>query len=314
MDNILRDVTANTLVFFFSLYCVTISNSTLYDSYLEGRDSGLFGAGAVVVIQRPSSISGWMGGNLLPTIDVPGSFDLVDPAFFDNHPLRSVPIDKATLRMQGFCLPRVKIALVNLHLITSPCGGNFCDSLQVYSSDGEVASHCACFHSLKRMGNVLFLFTLQVHLPDGSSIHVRNFSSKRFTQLFLRNGVPSGLSASMVNQNPPVLRSVIRNVKRAFNLINDTTKFCVVGWSRKGMMHDELTDGPGVDDGRVLSSETTFHLSSVNVNGCDLDGVLTDLGALMASENESTRVIYERNGVNGNADENVGNNADDEEV
>jgi hypothetical protein len=123
------------------------------------------------------------------------------------------------------------------------------------------------------------------------SFVVRSFTSKKFTSLFLTDGVPAGLTASIVNQSPNVLRRFIRNVKRAFTLVNETSRFSVVGWIRKGTVVDDALDATtsSNDKARVLSSETTYHLTNVGINGCNLDGCLTNLSSEMATEGESVR-------------------------
>jgi len=60
-------------------------------------------------------------------------------------------------------------------------------------SDGSIAASCPCHTAVKRKGNLVALVDMTVTLDDYTVFHVNNFTSKSFTNLFLKNGVPTGM-------------------------------------------------------------------------------------------------------------------------
>jgi hypothetical protein len=271
----------------FSILVGKQRNNSLFDSFLQGRDSGLFQPGAIVCIHRPQCVGNWLGGASgagHPLLDMPGSFQLVDRSkCIGNNVLLEVKATDGSERLHGFYYPAATLELLNVHFINSNCGGNLCGSLGMYSSDGQCAPTCACFHAIQRTGNILMMVTIKV-TAGGKAFIVKNFTSRPFTNLFLKNGVPTGLTATSLNENIEYVRSYIRNIKRAFRCVNEADKFWVAGWLRKGFMNDDgLTSsqdgsvGSASVSSKVKSSEVTYHITSVGFNGDDVDIVKSDL-------------------------------------
>ena len=55
-------------------------------------------------------------------------------------------------------------------------------------SDGSIAPSCPCHTAVKRKGNLVALVDMMVTLEDSTVFHVKDFTSKSFTNMFLKNG------------------------------------------------------------------------------------------------------------------------------
>ena len=262
----------------------------MFDGFLEGRDSGSFAPGTIVCIVRPQPVNSWLGSNNLPLLDIPGSFLKVADDFFVTRPLQSVPSLRSSQRMHAFNISKCSLKLLNLHVIDTKCGGALCDSLGVYSQDGNSAQQCPCFHAVKRSGNILLLLNIQVipHADGEDPFHVKYFTSKNFTEMFFSRGIPSGISASMISDNLSFERSIIKNVIRTFAIVNENGGWSAAGWTRQGTVADEgvgsqAKDGVGKPE-QVLSSDMLYHLTYVVMNCPDLNIIQTDLSKTLTGD------------------------------
>lgn len=273
----------------FSILVGKQRNSAIFDAFLHGRDSGSFQPGAIICIHRPQCVNNWLGGAAgHPLLDVPNSFQVVDISkCIGTNLLMEVPAVETSERLHGFYYSNVKLKLLNIHFIHSCCGGQLCGSLDMYSGDGFASPICACFHTIQRVGNILMMVTIQVTNGDKSFV-VKNFTSRKFTNLFLEKEIPTGLTATMLNENDEFVRSYIRKVQRAFQQVNDNGQFHVSGWLRKGFIADEgLTSAvkegvsPASGSSKVKSSDSTYHITSVGFNEVDIHIAKTNLSDAM---------------------------------
>jgi hypothetical protein len=151
-----------------------------------------------------------------------------------------------------------------------------------------------------------------VEVSNGSSkFIVKNFTSRAFTNLFIVNGVPTGLTATMLNENHDFVRHYIRNVRRAFQVINDGGKFWLAGWIRKGYMNDEglsnvTKDGSAaaLSSTKVKSSESTYHIAAIGMNDHGDVFPRTDLSGVFVEANDAAAV--NNDAVNNNNNNNNG--------
>ena len=60
--------------------------------------------------------------------------------------------------------------------------------------DGNRAPSCPCATAVKRKGNLVAMVEMMIKLDDGHELKVKDFTSKSFTNTFLKNGsVPNGM-------------------------------------------------------------------------------------------------------------------------
>lgn len=124
----------------------------------------------------------------------------------------------------------------------------------------------------------MFLVTLKVTIGEGQSFIVRNFSNKRFTNFFIKGGIPSSVTAAKI-LSLNIDDDLMDAVEASFEAANSNGGFSVTGWLRRGLFNDE---GDIAAKDKVVSGEKTHHLTNIDFNddSC-LDNHLVDLYAKM---------------------------------
>lgn len=253
----------------------------IFGQFIEGRDSMEgFGPGAVVVVQRPNPIDNYFGEDALrglPVITFNGGFKLVDVNSLKS-PLPMIPFLDNASRLQSFYYPKAKIIVTNVNICHSPCCGYLCDSIDLKKKDGSNSwsKSCPCYVVKTHVGQVLFDFNLKI-VPadkDDTFIHeeaftVSDFTSRQFTHLFTVAGIPSSVSAAMLEKLGLDV-DIFFMVEELIEFVNDQLGgFNVLGWARRGFVRDASASGdskPG-EGPRVMSGTVIRHLTHVGING-----------------------------------------------
>lgn len=242
-------------------------NTSLYDEHVSGRDSDLFAPGAIVVIENPDPIKVSLGkGNNMPIMDISGAVRVVKKG---SVPMKTVPIIPQSMKQHGFHYESVKIRCLNWHPMNTNCGGLMCDALEMYS-DGKAVEKCGCATACRRASSLVVLLQMTLELQDGTKLTVSNFTSKSFTLLFLKNGIPNGISESMVKSNPRKKNKWLARMTNAINFINNKHGFNVTGWVRRGMVEDQSAAGAAAGSGAgksfIASSDLKIHVTKISIN------------------------------------------------
>ena len=87
------------------------------------------------------------------------------------------------------------------------------------------------------------------------SIDIENFSSVKFSKLYLKGSIPHDVLFSQVDETKP-MRAMRHCINNVIKVVNDNGGWTVVGWYKKGTMNDV-----GVQDEtvQVESSEIAYH-------------------------------------------------------
>lgn len=235
-------------------------NCKLFDLHLTVRDHQGFSPGTVVTVESPQVIENSMGN--VPLFDTPSSFRIVDTSNLEFLPVK---VSDTSARMSCFHFPKVKMQLLNFAVVDVPCKGSLCDGLDLYK-DGNLARNCPCITGNTKGSRVITVVKLKV-IPaldengDGSPpFIVIDFSSHRFTRMFVKNGakgIPSSITSTTINS------SIFRKYRRAVREAINAHQFSVTGWSRRGT----ITDHGSVAKESVKNSTLNHHLVSVECIG-----------------------------------------------
>ena len=142
----------------------------------------------------------------------------------------------------GFILLNCLITIRSFQVIDSPCGGNLCDHQSLMNGD-VMANKCSCIQMMNRLGNVVFLFDVEVSTNDGASFTTR-MSSKWFMKNFLiTDEFPSGTRAYRF-EDYEVEDRFFDTCNNVFNYINSIGGFMVFGWVKRGEVEDQGVDQP----------------------------------------------------------------------
>lgn len=262
-------------------------NPGLFNADLDGRDTGHFQPGSYVLLSKPAGILSWMSGHSLPILDVPNSLLCVSPTSFSHQEKIPVPFDPTSLRIQAFSYPMAQVRASSFHVVPTCCSGMLCGALDTQPMNGVAMSACPCFHTLKREGNLVFLLSLVVTVGPSAqdTFIVRNFSSKPFTNRFLKGGIPSGVTAAKI-LSLNIEDDLMDAVDSALEEANKKGGLTVTGWLRRGLFDDE---GDISCKEKVVSGDLTHHLINIEFNDqtC-VDNHLVDIYSLMSNQTAST--------------------------
>jgi len=239
----------------FAIMMSNHRNCKLFDLHLTVRDHQGFCPGTVVTVENPQVLENSMGN--VPLFDTPSSFRIVDTSNLEFLPVK---VSDTSARMSCFHFPKVKMQLLNFAVVDVPCKGSLCDGLDLYK-DGNLARSCPCITGNTKGSRVIMVVKLKVIPQDGSPpFIVIDFSSHRFTRMFVKNGakgIPSSITSTTINS------SIFREYRRAVREAINAHQFSVTGWSRRGT----ITDQGSFAKESVKNSTLNHHLVSVECIG-----------------------------------------------
>ena len=259
----------------------------IFGQCLEACDrQGGFGPGAIVAIRGPEMITTYFGDkNGLPVLNFSGGMKLVDQAK-SKISIGNIPSDTVTYRLQAFHYTNVTLTLTNMNVSHTNCCGNLCDSIDMKGADGSWKSQCPCFSVTKALGSVVFdlNFTAKTGVP-GEMFEVKRFTSRMFTGMVTKNGIPSSINVAQLERSGADL-NIAKKLDDLIETINKDGGFNVLGWVRIGRMSDPTAnDGtPGATKSTILSSHMIRHVTQVkpNVNETAIRGLVIDIEGILA--------------------------------
>jgi len=250
----------------------------------------------VIAIDQPPRIESWLGQNesSIPLVEVPTGVYCVD-VDASAFSMPQVPVSKDISKLQGFHYKRVTLKLDGFHFIDTKCTGRACDTIDTYH-EGVSATQCACYSVISRISQVVMLLSFRVFLcRDGTGneaedppmlFAISNFTSRRFTEMFVVGAIPTGTTSTMIMSDRRFARKAMRSVNSAIEAVNQHNGWAISGWARRGYIRDNnapsVAAGGGVagastGSNQLLSSNLVHHAISVvpNKNG---GGELPPLG------------------------------------
>ena len=92
---------------------------------------------------------------------------------------------------RAFVYNAATLTVMNTTPFSTVCGGNFCDKQRCE----EISQHgtkCGCFNMSSMRGNIVFSHNIKVK-KDGTIITHNNFSSLKFTKLYVRGDLSNAI-------------------------------------------------------------------------------------------------------------------------
>lgn len=191
------------------------------------------GPGAMLLLVNPPFSDNYLANGTTPILS-PQRPAIVIRSNFKLH-LQHIVTEGTDIN--GFILHNCQVNVLSFQVRNTKCGGNLCDRQQ------ETITKCACYQMHNRSGNVTLSTEVVVTLPDGSSF--RTFlRSKWFYEKFILTGsLPCGTRASIFEdfEIGDRLFAALDNVTKN---INETCKFRIIGWAKRGEVQDAGVDQP----------------------------------------------------------------------
>ena len=198
-----------------------------------------------------------------------------------------------------FVLKNVVIALGNLHLVETKCGGTFCDRTRI----AEDQNMCACYTYSRKTsgttGTAVIQMDVVATLPEGRSQSFEKVSSLRTTQLFYQHRrIPSNNQTDYLS--PKILNMMRTKAKRLAHFINERNGWTIIGWAKRGSKNTL-----GVDTTETTASDDLkYNVSYLYpTNQADID-------ALTPYEVIEQAILQAMIGKQNHVEEDIGNEND----
>ena len=241
----------------------------IFGQCLVARDrQGGFGPGAIVAIRGPEMIRTYFGDKAgLPVLNFSGGMKLVDQVK-SKIGICTIPCSPSIVRMHGFYYTKAKLELRQMNMVATNCCGNLCDSIDMKGADGSWKSSCACFIVSKAIGSVVFDLNFTVKTEDGDFFEVLRFTSRSFTGLVTRNGIPNSINVAQLEKSGADW-IIFGQLDELFKKINTSGGFDVLGWLRIGRKNDAGAPKDGTST-TVQSSDMIRHVTRLRAHASDV--------------------------------------------
>ena len=223
------------------------------------RDNGDISVGSVILVLSPPPIKLFLGAEI-PILETRGGCILMKTPSVQMEMSINYRIDNNITR--SFTLNNVKVELKALFAEESRCSGAFCDRQRCIDLV-RTGKACGCYSNADRLSSIVICFDLLLKHGPGYSkeINIDNFSSMRFSKLFLDKPMPLSATCSMLD-NTDAHFDMEDCVDSVLHYINKKGGFTVVGWYKHGEIVDVSKDTSKQED-KVAASEITTHVVTI---------------------------------------------------
>ena len=243
-------------------------NTDLFNRNIEFRDNGILTIGSYVRILAPMPITTLMN-NETPMVE--SNFPVValsPPETIDPIPLSMEIQADSSL---AFVVNNADLVVRSSAPTQTNCSGLFCDKQRLR----DIRGGCGCFHMISNRSNLAFIHNIRLVDGIGTDITVNNFSSTKFSLLYLSQRLSPSIKISALNMTDEYF-DLLDSIDEVVSYINSNGGFTVVGWYRRGIINDRtLVDrNANANNGRNNNANTNDDLQvgagEVNYHVVDL--------------------------------------------
>ena len=257
----------------FYMMMARAQNTDLFNRNIEFRDNGVLTIGSYMRILAPMPITTLMN-NETPMVE--SNFPIVALL-----PPERLPDIRLNMEIQGesslaFVINGAKLAVRSTAPIQTGCSGLFCDKQRLR----DIRGGCGCFHMINNRSNLAFLHNIRLTGDHDVDITVNNFSSTKFSLLYLSQRLPPSVKISALNMTNEyfVLLDCITHV---LDVINNNGGFTVIGWYRRGIINDRsLIESNNASNGNQNNNAEDIQVGAGEVNYHVIDLYPTDTSYL----------------------------------
>ena len=176
-------------------------------------------------------------------------------------------IEEGSLSMQSWHRKGVLVEVLSVALLDIPCTGSMCDGLEMYANR-TIAPSCACYVHNDRESMLCGAFRLKLTFVNAEERVIDNFTSKKFTSLFMKDCVvPRRLTASMFSVDRTMKTLYVTAIQDILNHFNQNGGCRFTGWVRQGEIVDAGVDqpqNPRFDrQTKVAAGKLMYHITSI---------------------------------------------------
>ena len=154
------------------------------------------------------------------------------------------------------------LKILNVSVEDTKCNGFFCDRQRIRDVNRSKKG-CGCFTTTSRLSNTVINFDMQI--KASSTFEQMEFTSHRFSNLFLTEPFPDGVSWREFGYNEN-LDALMLSVESIIHYVNQRGGWLVTGWSKRGEVNDvTLVETTAEGNKKVASSESRNHVTSIEI-------------------------------------------------
>ena len=250
-------------------------NERLWIRNPQFRDNGTISIGTCIALLCPAPIQNQLG-NEIPILECCTSGIVL------STPNRFLPIkiDDALPQhvTRSFVINNAKLECLSTNIEVTKCSGLFCDRQRVLeilrSNKG-----CGCYSMQTRLSNLSISHSLIVKKNNVKIFAVDEFSSLRFSKLYL-SSLFSPTSRINLFEQIRIHDQIEDSIDDVITEINGNEGFTIIGWYKRGDINDQNNNEN--TDNRVEAGEIGFHIVSISPTNKNipLDNLKFDVGSL----------------------------------
>ena len=229
-------------------------NNMLFERNLELRDNGTISIGTFFRILAPLPIENNMKGDI-PLIKTQL------PVIVMETPSR-IPTVSINNQLQentsvAFVMNNVFLNINRTVPIQTTCSGFLCDKQRV--NDWSGSRGCGCYHMTQYRSNIVFQHTIFFDTTGGDRIVHSDFSSTKFSLLYLSNHIPGAVRVSALRVSDSFW-DLEDSIEKVVEKINEDGGWTVVGWYKRGVITDKS----------LLSSDSNTTANNMNSSNVEV--------------------------------------------
>ena len=224
-------------------------NKDLWCNDTGMRDDGNITIGTCFSVFNPRPIEDYLAG------DVP----LLDTAFAGIALKTPSDIKEVSIQegigpgvTRSFVLRGATVEVESSAPVQTECSGLFCDKQNI-NEVLKVKRGCGCYSMKERIANVVMVHDLEIESEDGSVNFKVEFSSAMFDRVFFKTAMPGTVKKKDLDMTEAFfdLETSIDTIMQKYNVAGG---FRVLGWYKKGEIHDKSNteEGVGVESGEIV--------------------------------------------------------------
>lgn len=250
-------------------------NDKLWNRNPEYRDDGTITVGTFIRVLAPIQIERMMQEIPLVRTDYPIIVMQAPP---------KLPTIQINNEIQGhgalaFISNGAHLSINRITVRSTTCGGCFCDKQRI--NDWIGTRGCGCYGVAANRSNLAIVHTIVVAMANGEVRTMNDFSSTKFSQIYLSNRIPADTRESSL-QFTDAFFTLESTVDQVIDFINENGGFTVFGWYKRGIINDTslvgMNTGNNNEEIQVDSGNINFHIVQLVPTNRDFHDFTSVLG------------------------------------
>lgn len=237
-----------------------MTNQNLWNRNVELRDNGSITVGSIVRFIAPLLVKTLMSGDIAMLETKFPLFLMTNPSSFVSIMINYKIEGNASL---AFIENNAKLSIFCSTPEATKCSVFFCDKQRLINWVNVLG--CGCYHMNHQRSNIAFDHSILVETQGSGPIQISNFSSSKFSMLYLSKDLPPSIAQSEISLTDKFFE-ILDSIDKVIQLINDNDGFKVIGWYKRGVINDRYLVMKGNGTGNNGNTNEEVQVQSGDVN------------------------------------------------